>query len=85
MNIFRSELVGDRIRIVYDNMVESCIKGAPITISCRQFYNPIVPELINGFFVITYDNEVDERVIEESSTTEVVLDARAFKPAIIPI
>ena len=85
MNIFESELIVDRIKIIYDNMVESCIKGAPITISCRQFYNPIVPEDKSGFFIITYDNEVDERVIEESSKTEVVLDAKAFTPAIIPI
>lgn len=44
-----------------------------------------MPELIDGFFVITYDNEVDSRVIEQSSLTGIVLDARSFVPAIIPI
>lgn len=43
MKITSSALENDVIRIKYDNMVQSCIKGVPITISCRQFYNPITP------------------------------------------
>ena len=65
-------------------MVQSCIKGIAITISCRQFYNPITPTVWDGFQVTTYDAEVALRVIEQS-TTEVSLDATNFKPAIIPV
>lgn len=35
MNIYESELQNDRIRIVYDNMVEDCISGKEIIINCR--------------------------------------------------
>lgn len=49
MKITSSGLEGSAIQIKYDNMVESCIKGTPITISCRQFYNPITPEVWTGF------------------------------------
>lgn len=64
-------------------MVQSCIKGVPITIICRQFYNPITPEVWPGFQVTTYDNEVALRIIEQSSYS-VALDATKFLPAIMP-
>lgn len=65
-------------------MVQSCIRGTAITISCRQFYNPITPTVWDGFQVTTYDAEVALRIIEQS-TTDVSLDATNFKPAIIPV
>lgn len=49
MKITSSGLENDVIRILYENMVRSCIKGAPITIICRQFYNPITPRKWEGF------------------------------------
>lgn len=59
-----SGLVGDRIMITYESMLDSCIKDTEITINCRNFYNPITPELISGFSLNIYDSEIDSRVIE---------------------
>jgi hypothetical protein len=80
MNVFHSELVVDRLQIDYNNMVQDCISGQPIEIVCRQFYNPIVPEPQTGFFVVTYDGEVEARIIEESNDYEIVLDATNYRP-----
>jgi len=84
MKIYSSALENDVIRIKYDNMVQSCIKGTSVTISCRQFYNPVTPEVWEGFQVTTYDNEVGLRVIEQSDYT-VSLDATNFLPSIMPV
>ena len=82
-NVKESTFQSDRIKIVYDQMVNECIKGTEIAITCRQFYNPVVPEPKNGFFIITQDSEGEPRPIEEIQN--VVLDATNFLPAIIPI
>lgn len=59
MRIFYSQLQNDKIVIRYDNMVPSCISGTEIVITCRQFFNPITPDIITGFSLSTYDDEID--------------------------
>jgi hypothetical protein len=63
------------ISIEYANMIPSCITGAPITISCRQFYNPVEPRIWQGFS--------EKRIIEQSKE-DAFLDATNFLPATIP-
>lgn len=71
------------ISIEYANMIPSCITGAPITISCRQFYNPVEPRIWQGFSVTLYDSEKEKRIIEQSKE-DAFLDATNFLPATIP-
>lgn len=65
-------------------MVESCIKDTEITINCRQFYNPIVPEKTYGFSVTIYDAEMEQRIIEQT-VGNLFLDTTSYTPAIIPV
>lgn len=76
MRVTSSELVNDRILVNYDSMAKDCISGHQIQIDCRQFYNPIVPELIYGFNVLIYDNEADSKLIELTENNKVVFNAK---------
>jgi hypothetical protein len=64
-------------------MTQTCLKGVPITINCRGFFNPIVPAPLSGFQVTTLDAEPIPKIIEAS--TIVSLDATLYSPVIIPI
>lgn len=83
MKIISSGLNNGVINIQYTNMVPSCISGTPITISCRQFYNPVEPRVWTGFSVTTYDAEVGVRIIEQS-TQDAFIDATKFTANIMP-
>jgi hypothetical protein len=64
MDITLSKLQDASILVEYSDMKQSCISKAPITITCKQFYNPITPEIWEGFQVTIYDSEADSRIIE---------------------
>ena len=64
-------------------MTTTALKSVPITITCRGFYNPIVPAKLSGFFVTTLDGEPIQKIIESSPVIE--LDATKYSPAILEI
>ena len=65
-------------------MAANCISGEEITLSCRQFFNPIVPEKDYGYQLTLYDAEVERRIIAESQAN-LFLDATNYKPMTIPV
>ena len=65
-------------------MQSSCITAAPITITCKQFYNPIYPAIWEGFSISIFDSEINSRLIEET-TSSVNFDATAFIPSTMPL
>jgi len=83
MSITASGLVGDRILIEYEYMLDSCLRETEIVISCRQYYNPITPELINGFSINIYDDEIDKKIIEQTKG-DLFLDATYYDPMVMP-
>jgi len=62
-------------------MTTTALKGVPITINCRGFYNPIVPTKLSGFFVTILDGEPIQKIIESSPV--VALDATNYIPMIV--
>lgn len=75
--------MGNQIQINYNSMTTTALKGVPITVTCRGFYNPIVPTIVSGFSVTTLDGERIQKVIEYSK--DISLDASKYSPAIIDI
>jgi len=78
-----SQLVGNQIQINYNSMTTTALKGVPITVTCRGFYNPIVPTKLSGFFVTTLDGEQIQKTIESSPV--LTLDASNYSPTILDI
>ena len=87
MKITNSGLVetSNVIKIDYTQMVDSCIKGQEIMIRCRQFRNPITPNLWTGFRLSYFDNEGNSKRIIEQTSFDLGLDASGFSPDIIPL
>jgi len=67
------------IRMTYKDMDEKYFEGKPITIKCRNFYNPIYQKVWKGFTISTYDDELFPALIEKSES--VGFDATDYEPA----
>lgn len=55
--------------------------GAPITISCPGYRNPIYPDLWTGFRIQVYDSERNK--ITYTKADKLILDARHFSPVLL--
>ena len=84
MTVTSSQLVDEEINVHYEAMKAECLIGTPITISCKQFYNPITPTVWSGFSVTIFDGALESRII---SVTEnpVDFDATSYKPMVMPV
>lgn len=59
MTVTYSKLQGGTVVINYEDMKNGCMQGSEITINCKQFYNPITPDLWPGFSVTIYDSDIN--------------------------
>jgi hypothetical protein len=46
--------------ILYVEYTEALTADLPITITCTNYRNPTVPEVIGGFSILTYDKNLDD-------------------------
>jgi len=83
MRIYSSYLETDII-MKYDQMLEECLIGKEIVINCRGYYNPNVPEPLNGFKLRVFDSEDSEGLIMETEDDSLILEATPYTPALIP-
>ena len=60
----------------YDTLSSSYTNGDEVTITCKYWRNPILPEATTGFKIETFDKE--EGAIDY--TAEFTHDASAFTP-----
>lgn len=81
MRVLASNLQQNFISIIYTDMTENCFTEE-ITITCKQFRNPISQKLWYGFNVALYDNEANRGMIEQSNSA--ALDTTLYRPANIP-
>jgi len=83
MRIYSSYLETDII-MKYDQMLEECLIGKEIVINCRGYYNPNVPEPVNGFKLRVFDSEDSEGLIFETPDDSLILEATLYTPSLIP-
>ena len=89
MRVYASSVQFGSLKVFYLEMEAEFIKGKEITISCKQFQNPIYPKKWGGdeqacesqgcFVITTYDAENDPKPIEVSIPQ--YLDASMYQHA----
>lgn len=84
MTVTYSQLIDEAINVHYEDMKDECLLGTPITIQCKQFYNPITPTMWSGFSVTIFDGALESRII--SATEDAVeFDATSYAAMIMPV